>query len=310
MQKLSFSDKEFICQQHFDRNAPYWHIATPGTSTEILFANADEYRFGMTLMAESLYCCDLTAYAFTLMSNHMHVIAGAPSSLKCIDFLEHFKNRYRRYAQGNGRNLDLDSFVSEPIPIDNLQSLRNNMVYVDRNAYLINSAQTPHSHPWGTAFLYFGYSVGIIPSQPYTELSLREKRQLSHSRFCNLPDTCTIRNGFVAPESVVAWRTGRSFFRDAHQYFNMLTKNREAYAEFARIYGDRVVLTDEEMYSAAMAIINKDYQVSAFSDLTDSQKVAVAKKMHFDYHASNAQIYRILKIDKALLRELFPKAEQ
>ena len=310
MKILSFSDKEFICQQNFDKHGPFWHIATPGTSTEILFTNADEYRFGMTLMAESLYCCDLTAYAFTLMSNHIHVIAGASSSRKCIDFLEHFKSRLSRFAQGKGRNLDLDDFVNEPIPINGLQYLRNNLVYVDRNAYVINSAQTPHSHPWGTAFLYFGYSIGIIPSQPLSDLSLREKRQLTHSRSCVLPDSCTIRNGFVAPESIVDWRTGHSFFRDAHQYFNMLTKNREAYAEFAKIYGDKIVLTDKEMYSAAMAIANKDYQVSTFGDLTDSQRVATAKKMHFDYNASNAQLYRILKVDKALLQELFPEAKQ
>ena len=90
----------------------------------------------------------------------------------------------------------------------------------------------------------------------------------------------------------------------------MLTKNREAYAEFAKIYGDKIVLTDKEMYSAAMAIANKDYQVSTFGDLTDSQRVATAKKMHFDYNASNAQLYRILKVDKALLQELFPEAKQ
>lgn len=35
-------------------------------------------------------------------------------------------------------------------------------------------------------------------------------------------------------------------FRDAHQYFNLLSKNYEAYSEEARRLGDIVVLTDEE----------------------------------------------------------------
>ena len=104
------------------------------------------------------------------------------------------------------------------------------------------------------------------------------------------------------------WRTGRSFFRDAHQYFNLLTKNREAYAEFAAIYGDRIVLTDEEMFSAAYAIAYGDFRAARLSDLSEAQKTAIARKMHFDYHAGNAQIHRILKLDKNLLQELFPEA--
>ena len=182
------------------------------------------------------------------------------------------------------------------------------MVYVDRNPYVVNSAQTPYSYPWGSGFLYFGYSPKLIPSTPYSSLTLREKRNLTHARDITLPDFFSVRNNFVAPESFVDWETGRSFFRDAHQYFNLLTKNREAYAEFAALYGDSVVLTDEEMYSAAIALASKNYQVQKFGDLTDRQRIDIAKKMHFDYNAGNAQINRILKLDKALLRELFPEA--
>ena len=308
MKNLSFSDKEFYCQQNFDKHGPYWHIATPGTTTEILFTNNEEYAFGMTLMAESLFACGLKTYAFTLMSNHLHNIAEAIKQQQCIDFLEHYGIRLRRFAKAKGRSLDLDNFVCEPLPIDNLTSLRNNLVYVDRNPYVINSAQTPYSYPWGSGFLYFGYSPALIPSIPYSSLSLREKRALTHSRDVILPDYFTVRNCFIAPESFVEWRTGRGFFRDAHQYFNLLTKNRESYSELAAILGDRIVLTDEEMYTAALAIASKDHQVSKLAELSDYQKKNIASKMHFTYHASNAQIYRVLKIDKALLQEMFPKA--
>ena len=308
MKNLSFSDKEFYCQQNFEKHGPYWHIATPGTTTEILFTNNEEYAFGMTLMAESLYVCGVKSYAFSLMSNHLHNIAEAVKKQQCIDFLEHYGTRLRRFAKSKGRSLDLDGFVCEPLPIDNLSSLRNNMVYVDRNPYVINSTQTPYSYPWGSGFLYFGYSPALIPSVPYSSLNLREKRALTHSRDVVLSDQYTVRNGFVAPESFVDWRTGRGFFRDAHQYFNLLTKNRESYSEFAALLGDRVVLTDEEMYGAALSIASKEYQISRLAELTDYQKKNIAAKLHFEYRAGNAQIWRILKIDKAILQELYPEA--
>jgi hypothetical protein len=308
MKTLSFLDKEFLCQQAFDRHGPYWHIATPGISTEILFTSPDDYCFGMTLVAESLYFCGIKSYSFSLMSNHLHNVCEAETRQRCVDFLDHYGTRLKRYATGKGRYLNLDGFVCEPVSIDNLASLRNNMVYVDRNPYVINTAQTPYSYPWGSGFLYFGYSPKLIPSTPYSSLTLREKRNLTHARDITLPDSFSVRNNFVAPESFVDWNTGRSFFRDAHQYFNLLTKNRESYAEFAAIYGDSVVLTDEEMYYAAIALASKNYQAQKLGDLTDRQRIEIAKKMHFDYRAGNAQINRILKVDKTLLSELFPEA--
>ncbi|MBQ9462686.1 MAG: hypothetical protein IJU68_03415 [Bacteroidales bacterium] len=308
MKSLSFSDKEFLCQQIFDSHGPYWHVATPGASTEILFTSADDYRFGVTLMAESLYCCGVKTYSFSLMSNHLHNIAETREKQNCIDFLEHFASRLRRYSSEFKRNLDLSGFVCDPLPIDNLQSLRNNIVYVDRNQYVVNAAQTPYSNPWGSGFLYFGYSPSVIASTPFNSLSVRAKRNLSHSRNAEYPDYFTVRNGFIAPESFVDWKTGKSFFRDAHQYFNLLTKNREAYSEFAALYGDKFVLTDEEMYSAAVSLALKIFNVNQLNDLSDQQRKELARKMHFDYRAGNSQIHRILKLDKHWLKEVFPEA--
>ena len=308
MKTSSFSDKEFLCQQTFDRHGPYWHIATPGASTEILFTCPDDYRFGMTLFAESLHYCGVKSYSFSLMSNHLHNVAEASGPQYCLDFLEHFKARYKRYASGVGRHPDLNGFVSDPLSIESLKSLRNNIVYTDRNAYVINSAQTPYSHPWGSGFLYFGYSPATISSHPFYSLPILERRSLTHSREAAYPESFTVRNGFVAPESFVDWKTGRSFFRDAHQYFNLLTKSRESYSEFAGLFGDRNVLADEEMYPAAVSLAQEDYHVTRLSDLLESQKQELARKMHFDYHANNAQIYRILKLDKAWLQEVFPEA--
>ena len=307
MKNLSFSDKEFLCQQIFDSHGPYWHIATPGATSEILFTNPDDFCFGVTLMAESLHYSGVKTYSFTLMSNHLHNIAEAPDKQRCMDFLEHYCARLRRYSSEIGRNLDLVGFVCNPIPIETLQSLRNNIVYVDRNQYVINASQTPYSNPWGSGFLYFGCDPSIVVSTPFCSLSVRAKRSLTRSRNPEYPVSYTVRNGFIAPESFVDWKTGRSFFRDAHQYFNLLTKNREAYAEFAAIYGDRVVLTDEEMYSAAAMVASKDYHAEKLGVLTDQQKKEIARKMHYDYHAGNAQIYRILKLDKQWLREVFPE---
>ena len=99
-----------------------------------------------------------------------------------------------------------------------------------------------------------------------------------------------------------------AFFRDAHQYFNMLTKNYEAYAEFSSLLGDSSLLTDEEMYSLACTMAKKLFNVNNLSLLSEAGKAEMARKMHFDYHASNGQLKRILKLDAQVLEAMFPTA--
>lgn len=309
MKNFNFVDKELLCMQTFDQNGPYWHIATPGISTEILFTNKDEYKFGMSLVAESACAAGIRVFSFSVMANHFHVLCEAKRKQQCIDFLEHLATRLKRFAALKGRVLNLKDFVCDPLPVLTLKALRNNIAYIDRNGYVVNPEQTPYSYPWGTGFLYFGYKPSLIQSTPYSSLTIREKREILHSREISLPDSLTVRNGFIAPESFVDWKTGRAFFRDAHQYFNLLSKNREAYAEFAALLGDSVVLTDDEMFSAAFSLATEDYNVKRLDELSQEQKRALASKMHFDYRAGNAQIARILKLDRALLQEMFPEAK-
>ena len=307
MKSISFVDKESYCRYLFDQNGPYWHIATPGNLTEILFTTPEEYSYGVTMAALCALESGIKVYAFEVMSNHLHEIVGSSSSQKCVLNLQLYSKKLKRWAASRGKKLDLpQSFVCEPIPIDNLQSLRNNIVYTHRNKYVADSSQTPFSYPYGSGILYFGPGVNSLKSEKYNDLPYIEKRKITNSRILTLPDYYTVRNGCISPESFCDWRTGMGFFRDAHQYFNMLTKNYEAYAEFSSLLGDSACITDEEMYSLAMFLGKKLFNVGNLSELSNAGKAELARKMHFDYHASNGQLRRILKMDPFVLDSMFP----
>ena len=308
MKNFTFLEKERCCEYAFLNNGPYWHIATPGALTEIIFTCDDDYRFGMTLIAESTMACGVHVYNFELMSNHLHII-GSAQKQQCTDTLDYCRRRLVRMARLGGRTLSLDSFVSDPLPIDTLDSLRNNIVYVSRNGFVVNSAHTPYSYPWGSGHLLFGPPLYHLGAKPYSELFARDQRILTRSRSISFPSSYTVRDGYITPESFVDYRTGMSFFRDAHQYFQALTKNIESYSEFAGRFGDMIVLTDEEMYSAAASISRKQYNQERPLVLPHQEKLQLAKELHFKYNATNGQINRILKIGLDVLQELFPKAQ-
>lgn len=309
MKNFSFIDKESYCQLLFDQNGPFWHIATPGNLTELLFTCPDDYRFGMTLTAICALETGLKVYAFQIMSNHIHEIVSAPSSEQCTDNLRLFAKRLKRYSTGRGRHIDLSEFICQPLAITSLQSLRNNIVYTHRNKYVIDSSQTPYSSPWGSGCLYFGQAVENLTHHKYNELAYREKRLLTNSRCLSLPDNYTIRNGCISPESFCDWKNGQAFFRDAHQYFNLLSKNYEAYAEFSALLGDSECVTDEEMFALACKLVKKEYNCDSPSKISNNAKKEIARNLHFNYHAGNNQIRRILAMDPKVLEEMFPMAK-
>ena len=102
-------------------------------------------------------------------------------------------------------------------------------------------------------------------------------------------------------------RLGENMFRDARSYFNSLTRNAEAFSQIASRLKDTVFLTDEELFSVMSVYINKEYSIKSAAQLNGEQKISVARHLHFGYNASNQQLRRLLRLDPAILEELFPQ---
>ena len=74
----------------------------------------------------------------------------------------------------------------------------------------------------------------------------------------------------------------------------------------AQNLGDLIVVTDDEMYSIASSLSNSLYSVRQPSLVSNSNKIDLAKKLHYEYNATKKQLRRILKLEIAILDELFP----
>lgn len=122
-----------------------------------------------------------------------------------------------------------------------------------------------------------------------------------------MPDCYLFEDGRILPSSYLSHAIGESVFRDAHHYFSLLSKNVESFSAIAKRLGGSVVLTEEEMYNLLSGIAKRDYNLNQATLIPPQEKIKVAKMMHFDYHASNSQIQRLLKLDLAIVNELFPK---
>jgi len=298
------------CELSFEmalERGPLWHVCTPGENVELICEDADDYRFCLSNIAISAAESGMTVYIDEIMGTHIHVLLGG-SREGCFQFIDCYRYRLRKYLEEKGRVVPLNGFrCDNPIPITNLDMARKEVCYIARNGYLANSSYTPFSYPWGSAVLLFNPLPASVQGIPYSQVPHRTRRKLERKRLLVPPERYRYADGVILPSSYSEYKVVESFFRDAHHYYSMVSKNWEAFSECAKRLGDNVVLTYEELLSAARMIAKRDYNVKQLSLLAPPQKIALAKVLHFDYKATNTQLRAILKMPTTELEALFPK---
>jgi hypothetical protein len=303
METVPFSRREDYLEYLFSSTGPFWHLFTPGTNQEIIFQSEDDYKYGITSSAISVDS-KVRIIACAIMSNHIHfILAGAEEA--CIDYFERQKTLLMRYNRALGRVIDFSKFNCSVAPINDINTMRTEIVYVNRNGYLVNPACTPFSYKWSTGMYYFNPAV-CTGGTPFSQLTYREKRSLTHSRIMSLPENFEVKEGCFFIPSFVKIKEGELWFRDAHQYFNLLSRSREAFSEVAKRLGDGIFLTDNELFEVLCARCRKQFGEPRPSDLSPKNKITAAVMMKSEYHASNGQIRRMLKLSDEIVRELFP----
>ena len=307
MNKKTFYDIEMECQSVFDRFGPFHHLCTPGYLTENIFADREIKEIGLNFLG---ICCkdfdDFRIVAFSEMTNHLHLLYGG-SIETGNEYFESYLSKLRRVI---GKTIYFTGFTPKILPVPDLKAVRNEIVYINRNGYVVNPHNTPFSYPWGSGLLYFNPLFDKIPSKPFYNLTRDQKRMICRSRDLDLPLGYSVVGNIILPSCYCRVHDiGEKLFRDAHQYFNLLSRDYEAYSEVAKRLGDKVYISDEEMFSVVSQICRKYHGVTSPALLTPNDRIEVAKRMHRDYNASNKQINRILKLDRTVVDQLFPIAD-
>lgn len=299
MIRKTFSESESACEATFLRGGGrYWHAYTDGRRTELLFKDIEDYAFAMNVIAQAADVCnELKLMAFAVMSNHFHFVLSSESEGLVFDFFAFIRKRVSRSIP------EIRSISLSVKPIDNLQSLRNNIVYTNRNGYVADPGHTPFSYPWGTGRYYFN---DIPTYHLMSEIRTDARRLMFRGRAPALPGDWSVIDSYVAPSSYCTVKFGMAMFRDAHHYFAMVSKNVEAYSSVAADIDDEEFLTDTELFARLSAVIKARYQLTALRDLSKAQRLDLARTLHYDFRSSNGQIRRVLGLSQYEVNSLFP----
>ena len=303
MKRISYIESERMCEVAFLSGGRWWHLYTPGNLTSLLFANDNDYRFAMNLMVRCLTeFPTLSVITFEIMSNHIHIVLSGDEHI-INEFFATYRKRLKRYLSTKAQGRLSNQFQMSLKPINELKALRETIVYVNRNGYVVDPSHTPFSYPWGTGRYYFN---DVQFAKKLSDVSDIGIRRMFRSRNPHLPEDYRIIDGYVSPLEYCAVKLGMAMFRNAHQYFYMISKNIEAYEKLAAELDDGEYLTDSELFTQVVKILKADYAANSLRDLTTAQKQDLARKLRSDYRSSNGQIRRILGLSQYEIDSMFP----
>jgi REP element-mobilizing transposase RayT len=307
MRAETYFDKEQEAEYLFNTSGPFWHLYTPGNLTSIIFSGEEDFIFAMNLIAQTaVRYPEIKIYTFEIMNNHLHLILSGAEAV-CHLMFNMIKERLGRYLRNKNRYINLSKFDCSLIRITDLKMLRNEIVYVNRNGYVARHDCTPYTYPWGAGIAIFNPTVRLISSTRYSELTVRQKRDICKSKDIDLPGELMVYGNVILPSSYCVLKKTELLFRDPHHYFSLLSKNWEAYSETAKRLGDKITITDEEMYGAVSALSAKEFGNKNPRLLAADTKIELARRMKTEYNASPKQIRNILKLDQSVIEELFGK---
>lgn len=268
----------------------------------IIFRTETDFKNAMSILAvcAKVYSC-IHVYAFQLMSNHIHLVVGGDKDL-IIEFFSFFVSRLDKYFECK---VDFRELKLKLFPIPDLTYFRNAVAYVNRNGFVVNNDVTPFSYQWGSGMFVFQPMLFRLAEQAAEPMGITAVRELMHSRKCDFAKDLRLIDGYILPTEFCDIKTAEMLFRDAKQYFYSISRKVESYSEVARSIGEALFYTDQDLYNAALQLSKSHYETHEFRTLPVTSKLELAKRLHYDYNASEKQLQRLLKIDASLLRAMF-----
>lgn len=293
--------KETECEHSFQEMKQVYNANTP-ENHPLVFKTEIDYKAAMSILAVCAKAFpDITIYAFQIMSNHLHLVIGGDRAA-ILEFHACFVERLRLHFSGK---VDLSAFLLKLFPIQDLSYLRNAIVYVNRNGFVVNNDVTPFSYPWGSSRYFFQPLSCHYDDLAGKAIGLERLRLLMHSRKFDHLKTLRVVDGAVSPAEFCDFHAAEMVFRDAKQYFYAISRNVETYSEIARSIGEEIYYNDTDLYNAAVKLSKDQYGSFDLRTLSADAKLGIAKRLHFDYNAGDKQLQRILNIDGAILKALF-----
>lgn len=297
------------CELCFLSHGPFFHLHTTPLVSDVLYHDDQDKLLAMNRIALDSARHPIRILAFTLMSNHFHFIIEGKSG-DCLAFFDDLKEALRRSLSREGRLGLFKTVHASATPITSLKQLRDEIVYVLRNPYVVRNDVNPLGYKWSSGYLYYNDLLPFLARIPVSKLTIDQKRRISRSRDYDFPEHLFLMEDHISPASYINPTDVEQLFTGARQFTLWVYKNIEAQVEVSARYNEAPNLNDDEVLRVTLQLCQRQFGTKRPSDLSESDKKQLAIQLKNDYHVSNGQLARFTTLDRATISSLFPLAER
>lgn len=304
MNRATFYDIENLCQHYFEKFGCVYHLCTP-ENHPLVFHNDAEFKTGMNLIGIVAKAHpEIQVLTFELMNNHLHIIIAGKREF-IAEFFECLRKLMGRCLSHDMHPIDLSGFTMQLHEIKTLENLRNAIAYANRNGSIADRHVCPYTYPWGANRYFFNNEAKSRYMEQRKKVSTRQVRSLTQSRKHDNVSDLYMVDDYICPLSFCAIDDAENLFLDARHYFTKVSRHIESYDEIAKMIGEQVYYTDDDLFAIACTLSSKKYDCRIPSQLQKDEKLELARHLNREYNAGVKQLQRMLKMDMSILTAIF-----
>ena len=288
-----------------DDTLGYYHVCTDGNAIAWMFQDDEDFIAGVNRVGLCVLMTCVEVVAFILMDNHVHFVLYG-SAVKCKAFINMYKRLTGRWISNKyGLSDYLRLLPAEMIRIADEESLMNTIAYIDRNSIVAGYKCMPCEYPWGTARYMFrdksDAAVKDVVCARIGSMPIVQQRAVLKTRISVPGDWLICQNGMILPSSFMDLGHVERIFKTPARYSYFLAKKLEGTVEMQMNESRRTFMTDKELREVTKQISCKLYGVDDVRSLDVKSRMAIARKLRYDYASTVKQISRMLYLDPDLL---------
>lgn len=288
----------------YDRK--FYHVCTDGLEQVTLLKDEEDFKAAWNYIALIAWRIGVEVVAFTLMSNHIHLILACKEVLQADAAIKLYKKLLSMYLKNKYGLKKVLHHTDDCISlIDSVAYMKNCIAYIMRNAVCARICAKPEDYRWTSYACYFS-DAGPENSFPVSELTFSQKRKMLRTGM-NLMD-CPLRiteGGLIALDSFVRYDIVERIYRHSGKSFlYYLGCCNDARMEYELTCQPMMHVSDQDMYETVSKYAAGRFRGKDLAELTSAEKCSILKHLFFNNKTSVPQLSRILGLPRQLIRRI------
>ena len=257
----------------------YYHLSTDGKKGIICHDEA-EYVYVVNTISLLDLLFPVKVHSYEVMKSHLHLLLSGRGK-DCVAVFDYVRRKINKRLVEDGYPPLPEDYDFKLVPVVDEEQMRNNAVYIARNASEVLSIR-PGGYLFGSSLSFYSDVPRLFETVRAGDLSKRTLEKLFHTH-ASIPPDRLIHPGLemVLPQSFVDMGVLYKVFPTAKDFETRLVKDYEAFVEIADQIGEEITFSVEEAKDIVKQELMKEGR--KLSELSNDERSSLAVRLNKKY---------------------------